>query len=68
MTDIHVTTAMPLTPNAQSAIERWLEKRYGEYAVCYHIDASILGGVVIFDGEQVFDGSIKSKLKGLRQS
>ena len=67
MTDIHVTTAMPLTPKAQNAIERWLKKRYGEYTVCYHLDASLLGGVIIFDGEQVFDGSIKSKLKGLRQ-
>ena len=68
MTDIHVTTAMPLSPNAQSAVENWLTKRYGEYTVCYHLDASLIGGVVIFDGEQLFDGSIKSKLKELRQS
>ena len=67
MTDIHVTTAMPLTPRTQSALENWLKARYGEYTVRYHLDASIVGGVVIFDGEQVFDGSIKSKLKGLRQ-
>jgi len=66
MTDIHVTTAMPLTPRAQGAVESWLKERYGEYAVHYHLDASLIGGVVIFDGEQVFDGSIKSKLKGLR--
>ena len=52
MTDIHVTTAMPLSPNAQSAVENWLTKRYGEYTVCYHLDASLIGGVEIFDGEQ----------------
>ena len=66
MTDIHVTTAMPLSPAMTKEVEAWLLKRYGEYAVTYHIDESLVGGIVIFDGEQVFDGSIKSNLIALK--
>jgi F-type H+-transporting ATPase subunit delta len=56
---------MPLTPATTEKVVAWLDKRYGTYTVTYHIDESLLGGIVIFDGEQVFDGSVKSKLKGL---
>jgi len=66
MTNIHVTLSAPLSSETEAALEAWLTKRYGQHTVVYHIDESILGGIVIFDGERVYDGSIKSMLKTLK--
>ena len=65
MTNVHVTTAMPLSDAMRDKVEAWLNAKYGQYTVKYHLDESLLGGIVIFDGDTVYDGSIKSKLKGL---
>ncbi len=65
MTKIHVTTATALSPRMLDEVERWLNNRYGTVSVQYHVDDSLIGGIVIFDGETVFDGSVKGKLKGL---
>ena len=66
MTNIHVSTATPLSAAMHDEVEAWLTQRYGEHTTVYHVDDSLIGGIVIFDGETVFDGSIKSKLKGLK--
>ncbi len=66
MTNIHVTVARPLLDTDRVKVEAFLAKKYGEYTVVYHVDDSLLGGIVIFDGEKVYDGSLKSKLDALK--
>lgn len=63
---IHITTSMPLGERIQARIEDWLQQRYGQHTTVWHIDDSLLGGILIFDGERVFDGSLKSKLDNLK--
>lgn len=67
MTNIHVSTAMPLSQEMHDRVEAWLGARYGEHSTLYHVDDTLIGGIVIFDGDRVFDGSIKSKLKGISE-
>lgn len=66
MTNIHVSTAMPLSDTMHRQVEAWLTQRYGDHTTLYHIDESLLGGIVIFDGDNVFDGSIKGRLRQLK--
>jgi F0F1-type ATP synthase delta subunit len=66
MTNVHVTVARPLADKDREKVEAFLSAKYGEYTVVYHVDDSLLGGIVIFDGEKVYDGSLKSKLDALK--
>lgn len=66
MTKIHISTSVALSPTMHDKVEAWLTQRYGEHASVYHVDAALIGGIVIFDGEKVYDGSIKGKLNQLK--
>ena len=63
-----VTTAVELTPAQVTAISdrlgRALNKRVETTTV---VDPSILGGLVVRVGDQMVDGSIRSRLKALRR-
>lgn len=43
--------------------ESKLLKTFGEAEIEYHVDEELLGGVIVFDGATVFDGSLKTKLE-----
>ena len=47
-------------------MESFLTDKYGDHSAVYHVDDSLLGGIVIFDGEKVYDGSLKNKLRSLK--
>ncbi len=68
MTDIHVTTARPLQESMHHTVEQWLTDRYGTHTTHYHVDDAIVGGIIIFDGSTIFDGSLRSKLQQLHRS
>ena len=34
----------------------------------YTIDPDILGGIVIYIGDKIFDGSVRSRLENIKQS
>lgn len=63
---IHITTAMPLSKGMHATVEQWVAARYTDCEMVWHIDESLLGGIVIFDGDRVFDGSLRSKLDKLK--
>ena len=63
-----VRTASALPPAYFSELERVLRDVTGKQVVLVHtVDASLIAGVVTRIGDQIFDGSIKSRLSELEQ-
>lgn len=62
-----VTSAKPLDPAQLSQITAALEKLSGKkVAVNAHHDPELLGGVVAKVGDRVYDGSLRTQLRNLR--
>lgn len=63
-----VTTATALPPAFFSELERVLRELTGKQIVLVQrVDPTLIGGVVTRIGDQVFDGSIKSRLSELKE-
>ena len=63
----YVTTAVPPTDEERAAIERTLAARYGpDLDVTWHLDSTILGGIVVRVGDEIVDDSLASRLESLR--
>jgi F-type H+-transporting ATPase subunit delta len=61
-----VVTASQLPPGYFAELERVLHDITGKQVVIVHrVDASLIGGVTTRIGDQVFDGSVKSRLSEL---
>jgi F-type H+-transporting ATPase subunit b len=63
-----VTSALPLTDAEQMSVKKDVLAKAGAQTVNFHVDPSILGGLVVRVGDKVLDGSVAGKLEGLRQS
>ena len=63
MKKLVVTTAMKFEGEDKRELESKLLKTFGSSEIEYHVDEELLGGVVIFDGTTVYDGSLKTKLE-----
>lgn len=63
-----VTSALPLEGKEQETIKKSVLDTVGAASVTFHVDPSILGGLVIKVGDKVLDGSVAGKLEGLRQA
>ncbi len=64
-----VTVAAPLTRAQQDRLTRILNARYGqEVSVHTQIDTSVIGGMRIRVGEDVIDGTLRTRIKGVRQT
>lgn len=63
-----VTTAVPLTPAQLQQLTDTLRSVLGgaKVSVDAHVDADILGGLVVKVGSRLFDSSIRSKLQRLQ--
>jgi F-type H+-transporting ATPase subunit delta len=62
-----VTSAQPLDAATMSSVQRALERRTGKrVVVSAAVDPGLIGGIVARVGDQVFDGSLKSRLEALR--
>lgn len=63
----HVTSAVALSQAQQSALEKRLldTTDYVDFEMHFHVDASLIGGMVIRIGDKVVDSSIKTKLETL---
>ena len=62
-----VTTAKPLDEVRQEQIRRTFCERTGEdVAVTFFVNDVLLGGMTIFDGERLYDGSIAYRLEKLK--
>lgn len=61
----HITavTATPLTAQSLQKLRAVCKRRYGEnYTLECLQDQELIGGMQIFDGERMIDGSIRGKL------
>lgn len=66
---VRVTSAQPLTDQQRSDIDTRLGQMLGKEIVLQErVDASLLGGIIIRIGDQVFDGSILGKFAAIRSS
>lgn len=66
--DAHVTTAVELDPDQLAKIEQKLSTSLNATVrTTTHVDPAILGGMIVRVGDRVFDGSVRTRLKRLRQ-
>ena len=62
-----VTTAEPLGPAEQAAVQEQLARVVGKTVeLRLHVDESIIGGIIARVGDQLIDGSVTSQLLRLR--
>lgn len=63
-----VTTSVPLSPDRATAIEKRLKAVTGKsVSMVTKVDENIIGGVVARVGSTVYDGSVATQLKRLRE-
>lgn len=64
-----VTTSVPLTEEQKRKVEATFAPKYEQEIFAeYVVDDTILGGIIVFDGKTVYDGSVKSKLDKIRET
>jgi len=64
-----VESALPLSPQLQSGIKDNLAQKYGDgLTVIFREQPSLIGGLRIQIGSDVFDGSVRSRLAQLQES
>lgn len=63
MKKLVVTTAIRFEGKDKEELETKLTKVFGASEIEYHVDEELLGGVIVFDGSSVYDGSLKTKLE-----
>ena len=62
-----VTTASPLSDVQEQQLRaRLIEAGYGQVNIAKHVDASILGGLIVKIGARLYDTSLKSRLQRLQ--
>jgi F-type H+-transporting ATPase subunit delta len=63
-----VTTAAPLDNTQQALVKQSLEQHTGKTVIMHtRVDPRIMGGIVARVGDQVIDGSVRSRLTALQQ-
>ncbi|MGH7423359.1 MAG: F0F1 ATP synthase subunit delta, partial [Candidatus Methylomirabilales bacterium] len=63
-----VTTAVPLAPDLQEGLRRQLARLLGGTVFLEPlVDPAILGGIVVQVDSTVYDGSLRTQLKQLRE-
>lgn len=65
-----VTTAQPLDDAGRSAVTAAVRRATGatDVRLAEQVDAAILGGAIIQIGDHLLDGSVRTRLHGLRRS
>ncbi|MDR3524191.1 MAG: F0F1 ATP synthase subunit delta [Acetobacteraceae bacterium] len=62
-----VTTAHPMTDVQEQQLRaRLIEAGYGQVNIAKHVDASILGGLIVKIGARLYDTSLKARLQRLQ--
>ncbi|KRK39767.1 F0F1 ATP synthase subunit delta [Levilactobacillus parabrevis ATCC 53295] len=64
-----VTTAVPLTDDQKTKIEKTYAERVGADKVILssQVDPSVIAGVIVKAADTVLDGSLRTKINRLRQ-
>ena len=63
----YVSIAMEISDDLKAEILAFVQA-HGYDTVQYCLDKEIMGGIIIRLGDEVYDGSVKSKLIALKQS
>lgn len=65
-----VTTVAAIDDNTKSKIEAKLKEttQYETFEICYEVDESLVGGMIIRIGDKVVDSSIKTKIAELSKT
>ena len=67
--EITVTTAFPLTPAQKEQVKKKMSEVIGKTVVMSEkLDKSLVGGIIVDYGDTRIDGSIKTRLEGLKES
>lgn len=62
-----ITSAVPLSDGEREELEAKLRERFGSNLTFrYHVDAEILGGLIVRVGDKLLDNSLRSRLESLR--
>jgi F-type H+-transporting ATPase subunit delta len=68
ITPIKAIAAYPLTAEQQTKLELALQKRLQKkVALQYTVDQKLLGGMMLYIGDTIIDGSLRNKLDRLKQ-
>lgn len=66
---ISVISAMELDEATRARIERnFSEKHVGNVLFKYSVDASVIGGLLIIDGNNYYDSTIAGRLAKIKQT
>ena len=67
---VDVTTAIELSDAQKAKVEQKLLQttKYETFEMCYHVDASLIGGMIVRIGDRVVDSSVKTKLYDLTRN
>ncbi len=64
-----VTSALPLTAEEQEQVKKNLVDKINDpNSISFHVDPSILGGIVLRVGDNIVDGSVAGKLSNLQKA
>ncbi|GEM_PF-1480613 len=67
--EVTVVSPYPISGDFERQLKQVLEKKLERKVVLStKLDASLLGGIVLYTRDQVVDGSLKEKLRGLKQT
>lgn len=68
ISEVTVTTVVPLKDNARAKLIEKLKKMYGgEIILVEKLNPSIVGGMIITCGDSTLDGSVKTKLENMHR-
>jgi F-type H+-transporting ATPase subunit delta len=67
--DVRVVSAVPLSDDQADRLREALARRF-ERTIDLHneVDGGVVGGAVIYAGDEVIDGSVRGRLERLQQS
>ncbi len=67
--DAEVTSAVPLSEKQQEYITAQLRTRYDHpLSIVFHVDETLIGGLIIRVGDQVLDNSLRVRLNALQRN
>lgn len=67
MTKLTITTSIELTDAKKTQIQKALAAKYGRAKTYFRVDDALIGGIIIFDGEKVYDGSLRNQLDKIKE-
>lgn len=68
ISEVTVTTVVPLKADARTRLMAKLEKMYGgQIILVERLDASIIGGMIVSCGDSTLDGSVRTKLENMHK-